>query len=372
MPFSGEVVFLRIFDLGGTLDLSRARKGLGDMAVLSRVHPSRAAPEYMSFAAPIPIDLSSLNLELTDEDGKPAAISARLYEVGAVAIMLRLQLRGEKIMDLARYQNMQLYSQGKPVKRPQLAAQVVETLKPLLRPALVDVFDVPIESEPYTAYVLTEAPDGAETLFREQRAQIAALLISEPFPEKLAPSEVEDTLKNWTSYYREDLVAADWDAAFMVEPSGQYEDILYIFEVANLQLLALRKYDLYLDATLDRGYAEYNRLSVGPPVSTGSAREMVRELSEVRMDLAKVTDEVANTAKFFGDWYVARVYMGLAAKLHISDYHRIVEEKLATLNELYQSVLAEIDRRQALVLEITVVVLIVIEVALALFPSFHK
>src|SRR5205807_10261030 len=112
----------------------------------------------------------------------------------------------------------------------------------------------------------------------------------------------------------------------------------YIFEVANLQLLALRKYDAYLDATLDRGYEEYNRLAVGPPVSTGTARQMVRELSEVRMDLAKVTDEVANTAKFFGDWYGARVYMGLALKLHINDYHKIVEEKLATLNELYQSV----------------------------------
>src|SRR5689334_14662780 len=79
MPLAGEVVFLRIFDLGGTLDLNRARKNLGDMAQLSRVQPTKAAPEYMSFAAPVPIDLSSLNLELTDEDGKPASISARLY-----------------------------------------------------------------------------------------------------------------------------------------------------------------------------------------------------------------------------------------------------------------------------------------------------
>src|SRR5437868_9155831 len=180
MPLSGEVVFLRIFDLGGTLDLNRARKNLGDMAQLSRVHPTKAAPEYMSFAAPVPIDLSSLNLELTDEDGKPASISARLYEVGALAIMLRLQLRGEKITDLARYHNMQLYSQGRPVKRQQLSGQVLETLRPQLRPALVDVFDVPVESEPYTAYVVTESPDSAEALFREHRAQIAGLLISEP------------------------------------------------------------------------------------------------------------------------------------------------------------------------------------------------
>ena len=368
MPLIGEVIFQRIFDLGGTLHMHLARKNLGEMAKTARVQPSRAAPEYMSFAAPIPIDLASLNLDIVDADGRPMVIQARLYEVGALAISLRIPVRAEKVNDLARYPTLPLYRHGQAIKRSQISALILDTLKPLLIPAMDEVFDVPVEPEPYTTYVLTEAPGGAETMFREQRAQIAGLLISEPYPEKLSTSEIDDTLKNWTSYYREDLVAADWDAAFMIEPSGQYEDILYIFEVANLQLLALRKYDLYLDATLDKGYEEYTRLSKGPPVSTGSAREMVRELSEVRMDLAKVTDEVANTAKFFGDWYGARVYMGLAGKLHIGDYHRIVEEKLATLNDLYQSVLAEIDRRQNLVLEITVIVLIVIEVAVALWP----
>ncbi len=368
MAFAGEVIFQRIFDLGGTLHMPQARKCLGDLAALGRgVQPSRAAPEYMNYTAPIAIDLTSLHLDLVDEDGRPAQVSARLYEVGALAIMLRLTAREERLMDLSRYPTMPLYRNGQAVKRQQISGLILETLKPLLRPAMDEVFDVPIEPEPYTTYVLTETTAPAETLFKEQRAQIAALLISEPYPDKLSSSEIDDTLKNWTSYYKEDLVAADWDAAFMVEPSGQYDDILYIFEVANLQLLALRKYDVYLDQTLDKGYDEYDRLSKGPPVSTGSARDMVRELSEVRMDLAKVTDEVANTAKFFGDWYGARVYMGLAGKLHIADYHRIVEEKLATLNELYQSVLAEIDRRQSLVLEITVILLIVIEVAIALW-----
>jgi len=367
MPLTGEVVFMRVFDLGGTLDMQAVRRGLGDMAVMSRVQPSRAVPEYMSFAAPIPVNLTALNLELTNEEGKPVAISARIYEVGALAIMLRMPIRGERVSDLSRYGHMPLYSKGKVIKRSQFSAEILETLKPRLHPAMVDVFDTPVDSEPYTAYVLTEAPDGAETVFREQRAQVAGLLIGEAFPEKLSTMEIDETLENWTSYYREDLVAADWDAALMIEPSGQYEDILYIFEVANLQLLGLRKYDAYLDSTLDRFYAEYNRLSKGPPVGTSGARDMVRDLGEVRMDLANVTDELANTAKFFGDWYGARVYLGLAGKLHINDYQKVVEEKLATLNELYHSVLSEIERRQSLVLEITVIILIVIEVALALF-----
>ena len=365
MPLSGEAVFLRVFDLGGTLNVPKARQILGAMAAVEHVQPSRAAPEYVSFAAPIPLNLSALNLDVKDEDGNPVSVSARLYEVGALAVSLRLTVRGEKIQDLARYSNMQLSFNGQLVRRSRVSMSILDEIKPKLVPAFDEVFDVPIEAEPYSAFCLTEVPGGTETVFREQRGPIAALLIGDPHPEKLATSEIDDTLRNFSSYYRDDLVVADWDAAFVVEPGGQYEDVLYVFEVANLQLLALRKYDLYLDNTLERGYEEYERLSKGPPISTGRAREMVRELSEVRMDLAKVTDEVANTAKFFGDWYIARVYLGLAGKLHIGDYHKVVEEKLATLNDLYQSVLSEIDRRQNLLLEITVVILIVVEIAAA-------
>lgn len=356
---------MRIFDLGGTLDVPKARQILGGMAVVERLQSSRAAPEYVSFAAPIPLNLASLNLDVKDEDGHAVAVSARLYEVGALAVSLRIPVRGEKISDLARYSNMQVLLKGELVKRSRVSMSILEEIKPRLIPAFDEVFDVPIEAEPYTAFCLTEIPGDAETAFREHRGQIAALLINDPNPDKLSNSEIDDTLRNWTSYYRDDLVIADWDAAFVVEPGGQYEDVLYVFEVANLQLLALRKYDMYLDNTLDRGYEEYERLSKGPSISTGRAREMVRELSAVRMDLAKVTDEVANTAKFFGDWYIARVYIGLAGKLHIADYHKVVEEKLATLNDLYQSVLSEIDRRQNLLLEITVVVLIAVELAAA-------
>ncbi len=92
---------------------------------------------------------------------------------------------------------------------------------------------------------------------------------------------------------------------------------------------------------------------------------MVRELAEVRMDMAKTTDELENTAKFFGDWYVARVYMGMAQRLHLGDYEKSVDEKLETLNTLYQSVLSETQTRQNLVLEWAIVILILLEVVMA-------
>jgi hypothetical protein len=367
MAVSGEVVFQRIFDLGGTLNLPKARALLGPMAEAGAVQPKRLAPEYVSFAAPVLVNLASLNLDLRMEDNSPLTVSARLYEVGALALMLRLPFRDEKLSDLGRHQHTGVFMKGQLLKKQQALGAIVEELKSKLKPAFDEMFDVPVESENYTAFCLTGIEGDAASLLKNERAQIAGLLTSEPSFERLSDMEVDDTLNNWSNYFRDDLVVADWDAGLVVEPSGQYEDILYIFEVANLELLELRKYDLYLDATLDRGYEEYEQLTKGPALTAGRAREMVRELGEVRMDLAKVTDELANTAKFFGDWYIARVYMGLASKLHIKDYHKTVEEKLATLNDLYQSVLAENNHRQALVLEIAVVLLIVMELVLAIW-----
>ncbi|HYG75889.1 MAG TPA: hypothetical protein VEK08_12875 [Planctomycetota bacterium] len=367
MAITGEVVFQRVFNLRGTIEMKKARTLLADMIDAGTVHTKHAAPEYVSFAAPVALNLSALKLDLKLEDDTPVAVSARLYEVGALALMLRIPARGEKLSELGRFTSAQLYCRGKLVRRSQVFALILEEVSPRLETAFDEIFDVPVDPESYTTYCLTEVPGGAEYALHNERAQVAGLLIGEQSFDRLSSMEIDDTLKNWSNYYQDDLVIADWDAGFIIEPNGQYEDILYIFEVANLQLLALRKYDQYLDMTLEKGYEDYERLSKGPMISTARAREMVRDLSEVRMDLAKVTDEIANTAKFFGDWYIARVYMGLAEKLHISDYHKTVEEKLATLNDLYQSVLSEINGRQMLILEAMIVLLIVFEVVMAFF-----
>src|SRR5512141_567915 len=106
MPIAGEVVFVRVFDLGGTLNMPKARQILGPMAEVGGVQPARAVPEYVSFAAPIPLNLASLKLDLAGEQGEPVSLTARLYEVGALAVSLRFAARGENLRDLARYHDL--------------------------------------------------------------------------------------------------------------------------------------------------------------------------------------------------------------------------------------------------------------------------
>ena len=77
----------------------------------------------------------------------------------------------------------------------------------------------------------------------------------------------------------------------------------------------------------------------GPKRLRGSRTSTVqRELREIRVDLARLSDELSNITKFFGDWHLARIYKGLADRFHLADWHRTIEEKVKTLDDLYQLV----------------------------------
>ena len=81
----------------------------------------------------------------------------------------------------------------------------------------------------------------------------------------------------------------------------------------------------------------------------------------LRIDLARMSDELSNITKFFGDWHLARIYQALASRFHLSDWHKTTDEKLKTLDDLYQLFAADRNNRYMLILEITIVLLFVID-----------
>jgi hypothetical protein len=99
-------------------------------------------------------------------------------------------------------------------------------------------------------------------------------------------------------------------------------------------------------------------------------RDVVRELRELRIDLARFSDELQNITKFFGDWHVARIYEAIAGRFHLSDWHRTIEDKIKTLGDLYQLVKADQQNRWMLMLEFAIVVLFIIDLV-ALFWGKH-
>ncbi len=136
-------------------------------------------------------------------------------------------------------------------------------------------------------------------------------------------------------------------------------------ELANVQLAELEAYDRILDNALERSYRDLSERSVR------SRRDVLRELRDIRIDLARFNDELSNITKFFGDWHLARVYENVSARFHLGDWHRSIGGKLKTLDDLYQLLKHDQNNRWMLILEITIVLLFVIDLVILFLGLKH-
>ena len=150
----------------------------------------------------------------------------------------------------------------------------------------------------------------------------------------------------------------DWDAALLLDEPQNFDETLYVMELANLQLAELEAYDRLLDDSLERAYRD-----LGPRPMRGRASTL-RELREIRIDLARFSDELSNITKFFGDWHLARIYENISARFHLGDWHRTIDKKLQTLDDLYQLLNHDRTNRWMLILELTIVLLFVIDLVI--------
>lgn len=90
----------------------------------------------------------------------------------------------------------------------------------------------------------------------------------------------------------------------------------------------------------------------------------MRNLRELRIELTRFSDELLNITKFFGDWHLARIYQNVSARFHLADWHKIVDDKLRNIDSYYQLLQHDQTNRWMLILEATIVLLFIVDVAL--------
>jgi hypothetical protein len=146
----------------------------------------------------------------------------------------------------------------------------------------------------------------------------------------------------------------------VIDEPRHFDETVYALELANLQLAELEAIDRLLDDALDRSYRDLNR----QPWRGRST--VLRELRELRVDLTRMSDELLNISKFFGDWHLARIYQNVSARFHLADWHRTVDDKLKSLDSLYQLLHHDLNNRWMLILEVTIVLLFILDVVIML------
>jgi hypothetical protein len=358
---AGHILALRLFDVAYAIDLPRAQillaRHVSGQAVRSRL--ATTPPKAVAFDVP-PLNVT-LDLVVLDLDGVAveAALTARLYDFGAVTLALRVPGAGLEWEGFsARVNAVDRVLEDTAFWDTRLEALRRTLAEALLRPSTSRL------TEDYLIGVVHQfdpAPSAAEML---DRLDLVPLLSGETRP--LSNAARADLLRSRFSYYADDLVVLTWDRAFIYEPRGE-SDVADVLEVANAQLLEMRYYDELLDAELPAMYDMVEGARRG--LNVLAARRyagLARRLYTLVAEVTELTEKVDNALQVSEDVYLARVYAAALDGFRVPTFSAAVHRKLAIIRDTYTALYDEASAARSEIMEAAIVLLIVVELVLAL------
>jgi len=361
----GRVTFMYAFDIAYDMQRKPLRELLGHPVATFQMDSSKRSPKQLFFYRP-----QMVRLPPAEKFGPDGVVRmervVKIMPVGAISITISVPFEVDDLRDLVDYHELrfndgttltdEVRSLGEQIRREMLPTLI----KPVQAIGDVEAYTVfCIEGPLRKVYAGEEVELSAEQWLQSHRRDIAALLTQEADPELLSAQEAEESSSRYLSYYQDDICVIDWDAAIVVDNPTEFDETLYIMELANVQLAELEAYDRLLDDAVESAYRDLSGTRWARWFPAGRTQN---ELRELRVDATRINDELSNITKFFGDWHLARLYQGLADRFHLGDWHKSVRQKLTALDEIYQLIHGDSNNRKMLMLEALIVLLFVIEV----------
>lgn len=347
----GSVLVLLQFDVCEAIRLDRLQELIRARTVhaTGAKHPS---PGYVRYQRPPVVEpLEPLVLE----SGERLQGDIKYYDYGIVSVVFELAFADgwDKLIRLA----------SRWVWDIDFAAQATAIVRRSLEraaPALVKPYDEWL-SEDYLIFHVREIT-GSPTikgLIEQHGARIAQVVRGDTG--QLAESECNEVLQSRISYYANDLTVIGWNAAFLYDSTTGAETAIQLLEYANSQLLTFRHYDDLLTEELERVYKLVDQ-GTGIFARWRLARSATR-LHTVLLDVAELTEHADNAIKFLSDMFAARLYKLAALKVGVPDYKDLVIRKVHTAEDLYSFMVDQFNQSRAFFLELTVVIILVVELA---------
>lgn len=203
----------------------------------------------------------------------------------------------------------------------------------------------------------------AELLLHDHSEALANMLLGESG--SLSQGEIEESLRTRFSYYADDLTIVQWDTAIVYDRRDSSDVIADILEFANSQLLELRTYDALLDRELDTIYAEQPGQRARSVLGRREA-DLAANVRYLIVDVLELIDRSSNALKVVGDAYYARLYRAAAARLGLADWQRQIDNKIASIGDIYRFFIDQARGRRDEFLEGVVILLIAIEVVIGI------
>jgi hypothetical protein len=345
----GSVLVLLQFDVCEAIRLDNLHELIRARTV-KPPSPKQPAPGYIRYQRPPVVEQLEM---LVLEGGERLQGEMKYYDYGVVSLVFELPFTGgwEKLTTLA----------SRWVWDVDFAAQATEIVRERLErvtPVLVKPYKKWL-SEDYLIFHIREINGSSSVMDLLQRHGPRIAQVVRGDTGRLAESECAEVLQSRISYYATDLTVIGWNAAFIYDTASGAETAIQLLEYANSQLLEFRHYDDLLTQELDRVYTLLDE-GTGMLARWRLARSATR-LHTVLLDVAELTEHADNAIKFLSDMFSARLYKLAALKVGVPDYKDLVTQKIRTAEELYRFMVDQFNQSRAFFLELTVVIILVIE-----------
>ena len=345
----GSVLVLIQFDVCEEFRLDQLQHSVS-ARTLPKPSTKQVTPAYVRYERPPVVEpLEPLVLKT----GEQLSAEIKYYDYGVVSVVLQHAFAGswDDLVQLASrwVWDLDFASRVEPMVRKQLERFSGAMVKPYQRWL----------SEDYFIFQVREAPGSptAADLIREHGSGIAQIVRGDRAT--LSEGEYAEVLRSQISYYANDLTVIGWNAAFLYDTAAGAETAVQLLEYANSQLLEFRHYDELLTDVLA---GVYQSLEKKPGMLTRwRMAKSATNLHTVFLDVVELTERVDNAIKFLSDMFAARLYRLAAARVGVPDYKDLVARKLRTAEELYHFMVDQFNQSRAFFLEVTVVIILLIE-----------
>jgi hypothetical protein len=343
------------YDIGGEIDLKSLRGLLGLPETAPKPSFRQPAPDYVRFEEP-PVE--ELLPSVVLESGEAISARMRYFQYGVARLQLDIPFRGSW-QDLVILSSQSAWSD----RLDRDADKTLRNCSVRASAAIRRPVEIPIR-EDYAVIELRGVPDPqgapmpAPELIARHGSEIVQIVRGETIP--LSAAEQADVLCSSLSYSPGDLLVVGYAVALVYDqqPEGA-RPLLELLEYANTQLLEYRVYDELLAPVLADVYRR-SAVRTGAWSHWRSSRE-AGKLNALRLEVMELTERADSAIKFLSDMYYARAYKMASARIGVPDYRRLVEAKLAVAGELYRFMMDRSHQASAFVLELTIVIILIID-----------
>ena len=345
----GSVLVLIQFDVCEEIRLDRLREIFSAQTV-KQPPLKHALPSYVRYERPPVVETAD---PLILETGERLQSQIKYYDYGVVSVEFELPFEGDwqKLVQLSSrwVWDVDFSAHAQRIAKKRLDQATAALVKPYQEWLDEDYFIFHVRE-------LSGSPTAQELLLHRGKEipQIVRGDVTE-----LSDSERQEVLQSGISYGVKDLTVIGWNAAFLYDTQLGAETAIQLLEYANSQLLEFRHYDELLTRELD---GVYNSLEQGTGIfARWRLARSATKLNTVLLEVTELTEHADNAIKFLSDMFSARLYKVAASKVGVPDYKNLVTNKVQTARELYHFMVDQFNQSRAFFLELTVVIILVIE-----------